>query len=141
MYIILQSGGVIDLFLTERSIKDGFCPVIKEPRTGSCTSKCSSDDDCKEMQKCCNVTGCGKTCQEPSFTSRQDHKLNLFNEFSYMYTHFCCTLYWKVNQINCPLLLSSTNFVSDTGSSSLLRHSYYLPKRRWLSFFSEKMML
>lgn len=69
MYIYLQSGGVIDLFLTERSIKEGFCPVIKEPRTGSCTSKCSSDNDCKGMQKCCNVTGCGKTCQEPYFMS------------------------------------------------------------------------
>ncbi|KAJ7356063.1 Nidogen-2 [Desmophyllum pertusum] len=55
---------------SKRSIKDGFCPIVKQPRTGSCaTSSCSSDDDCKEMQKCCNVPGCNKTCQEPSFTT------------------------------------------------------------------------
>ncbi|KAM7443673.1 hypothetical protein ABFA07_007562 [Porites harrisoni] len=50
-------------------IKDGFCPIIKEPRTSCPSSKCSADDDCSGVLKCCDVPGCGKTCQEPSFST------------------------------------------------------------------------
>ena len=49
--------------------KLGFCPIIKEPRESCSSVKCSVDNDCNGMQKCCDVPGCGKTCQEPSFTS------------------------------------------------------------------------
>ena len=36
----------------------------------SCSSgNCSDDANCTGMQKCCDVQGCGKICQEPSFAS------------------------------------------------------------------------
>lgn len=68
------------------SVKDGFCPIIKEPRTNCPDAKCSADDGCTGMKKCCEVPGCGKTCQEPSFTSTYKHffyqKIILFGNAS-----------------------------------------------------------
>ena len=62
--------------MTARSVKDkdGFCPIVKQPRV--CSSvKCSADSDCSGMKKCCDVPGCDKTCQEPSFTSMSIHNI------------------------------------------------------------------
>ncbi|XP_068730483.1 thyroglobulin-like isoform X2 [Montipora capricornis] len=50
-------------------LKDGFCPISKEPMVSCPSGNCSDDANCTGMQKCCDVQGCGKICQEPSFTT------------------------------------------------------------------------
>ncbi|XP_078349655.1 thyroglobulin-like isoform X1 [Oculina patagonica] len=99
---------------SKRSIKDGFCPIIKEPRTGACTSKCSSDDDCKEMQKCCNVTGCGQICQEPSFTTCPNGRPFL------LCLHMCqlarCPAYPKATCFSDPCRMCKVEFRDEQGN-------------------------
>ncbi|XP_022787386.1 uncharacterized protein LOC111327458 [Stylophora pistillata] len=99
---------------SKRSIKDGFCPVVKQPRTGACSRSCSSDDECQEMQKCCNVSGCGFTCQEPSFTTCPNGKPFL------LCLHMCqfarCPAYPKATCFSDPCKMCKVEFHDEQGN-------------------------
>nr|XP_058947870.1 thyroglobulin-like isoform X2 [Pocillopora verrucosa] len=99
---------------SKRSIKDGFCPIVKQPRTGACSNKCSSDNECQEMQKCCNVSGCGLTCQEPSFTTCPNGKPFL------LCLHMCqfarCPAYPKATCFSDPCKMCKVEFHDEQGN-------------------------
>ncbi|XP_074649256.1 waprin-Phi2-like [Tubulanus polymorphus] len=55
---------VVSLFLVSIAISSanpGLCPKLEEGQTGRCGLYCTSDNECKYEERCCN-NGCGQEC-------------------------------------------------------------------------------